>query len=110
MIIYFRRRTDGAIITRELAEAAGVRMRVSPPADAEPIEAEVALAALAALEVERTARREADRARYAECRRGAFEELLGLGLSPAAASALSGHGRPAGPPATADPLDPGGRP
>lgn len=93
MILYFRRERDGAIITRELAEAAGVRMRVSPPAGAVPIDPDVALAELAELEARRTARREAERAVYAESRRGAFEELLALGLSPAAASAISGHRR-----------------
>lgn len=91
MIVYFRRRTDGAIITRELAEAAGVAVRLSPPANAEQIEPAEALAELDRLDAERLARRRADADRHAQARAGAYAELLALGLSPAAATALSGH-------------------
>lgn len=94
MILYFRRLADGAIITRELDQAAGARARVSPPAGAELVEAEVALAALAELAAERDRRRADDAAGYAETRRAVHEELLGLGLSTAAAAALSGHRGP----------------
>lgn len=94
MIIYFRR-PDGAIITRELAEAAGVKMRVSPPAGAELLDPEIALAELERLAQERQAKRDASAAAYAQTRRAVYEELLALGgVSPAVASALSGH-RPA---------------
>lgn len=91
MILYFQRVADGAIITRELGEAAGVTARLSPPAGTVPLEPGDALAELGRLAAERDRRRTAEAAGYAQTRADAFAELVALGLSPAAAGALSGH-------------------
>lgn len=90
MILYFRH-DDGRISTRELGEAAGVRLRLSPPAGATLIEEHTALAALAEHEQIRRAKREATNEQAAERRLGVYGELLELGLSPASAALLSGH-------------------
>lgn len=95
MILHFRRLADGAIITRELGEAAGARARLSAPAGAELLAPDVAGVELDRLAADRRGRRAADAAAFAEARRGAYGELLALGLSAQAASALSGH-RPGG--------------
>jgi hypothetical protein len=93
MILYFRH-GDGRISTRELSEAAGVRLRLSPPAGATLIDEHVALAELAEHERIRRTKREVTNEQAAERRLGVYAELLELGLSPASAGLLSGH-RPA---------------
>jgi hypothetical protein len=90
MIIYFRH-DDGRISTRELGEpAGGVHLAVAPPAGATLIEEQEGRAELERLEMVRQSRREERRAELLAGRRGVYDELVALGVSPTAAGLLAG--------------------
>lgn len=92
---YFRR-PDGQVVRRGRAVVGGKVDERPPPAPPGAVEitAEEGRAAFSAAEQALTEVRAAERAAVNEARRGVYDEALGLGFTPAAASAISGYRLP----------------
>jgi hypothetical protein len=92
---YFRR-PDGQVVRRGRAVVDGEISERPPPAPAGAVEipAEEGIAAFAAAAEQAGQVKAAERAAANEARRGVYDEAIGLGFSPAAASAISGYRQP----------------